>query len=159
VARRRLAAERAELGQQRVARHLEPPALVVGQVQVQPVQLVHRHQVDVAVQELDRQVPARDVQQAAAPGITWHVHDPHRRQITTDEDPRRVRVGRQQLAQRLHRPAQPGQAPLGAHALGRDGQPVALLTQLLVGDLGEHHAGRGGAAGGGKGALAGQLAQ
>ena len=48
---------------------LQPPALVVGQVQVQDVELVERGEVDEAQDVVDAEEVARDVEHDAAPGV------------------------------------------------------------------------------------------
>lgn len=60
---------RGELAQPRPARHIDPPPLIVGQVQVQPVQSEQRHRVDEALQIIHRQpVPCR-IEQDPAPCV------------------------------------------------------------------------------------------
>src|SRR5207253_8822572 len=56
----------ADLGEARVLLDLEPPPLVVGQVQVKGIELVEREEVDDLFDELRRVVPARHVQENAA---------------------------------------------------------------------------------------------
>ncbi len=67
VAHRRRGAPRPDRREPRPARHLHAPALVVVEVQVQPVQPVHRRQVDQAADVGDGEEVARDVQVHAAP--------------------------------------------------------------------------------------------
>lgn len=62
-------------GQLRVARDLDPPALVVGEVEVQDVELVGGEQIEVAQHPvLGQEVPC-DIEQHAAPGETGSVLD------------------------------------------------------------------------------------
>ncbi len=66
---------RADLRQPRVPLDLQPPALVLRQVPVEPVQLVRRHGVEVALDELDiEEVPAH-VQVEPPPGEPGRVFD------------------------------------------------------------------------------------
>src|SRR5688572_18911898 len=66
-------------GEPRVLADLEAPGLVVGQVPVQHVELVQRHPVDEALDELRRLVVTRRVQHKPAPGEAWRVVDAHGR--------------------------------------------------------------------------------
>src|SRR5690606_33735239 len=68
---------RAHLGQPRVALDLQPPPLVVGQVEVEHVELVHGHQVDEAQHPvLGHEVPG-DVEHAPPPAEPRPVGDVH----------------------------------------------------------------------------------
>ena len=87
AAHRRLAAVRRE---PRPLRDRDPPALVVGQVQVQAVELVERDQVDEPLDVAYRPEVPGDVEHRAAPGEARSVADPSRRDT------------RPELAQRLH---------------------------------------------------------
>src|SRR5688572_32985287 len=62
----------------RVPEYLEPPALVVGQVPVQDVQLVQRHPVDEVPDEPGRLVMPRGIEHEPAPGEARAVRDPQR---------------------------------------------------------------------------------
>ena len=68
---------RAHLGEQRPRRHHQPPPLVVAQVEVEVVDLVQRHQVDVAEHRLDREEVPGDVEHRAAVGEAGPVGDVH----------------------------------------------------------------------------------
>ena len=68
LADHRMAAEGAHLRQTGVALDFEAPALVVGQVPVQRVELVQRHDVDDALHLVDREEVARDVEVLSAVG-------------------------------------------------------------------------------------------
>ena len=59
---------------------LDAEALVLGQVQVQDVELYERHAVEVALDDLQRLPVARHIDHQAAPGKTRPVLDAHRRQ-------------------------------------------------------------------------------
>lgn len=112
-----------DLGEPRVAAHLEPPPLVVGEVQVQDVELVQRQQVDVRPQKGDRTPPASHVDHHAAPGVPGHVANGAALHA----------AGPAQLAQRLDAPAQPGGSGRGDPGLVRgDGERVSLLPQGRV---------------------------
>src|SRR5213596_951384 len=63
----RLAPPRADLGEPRVLADLDAPPLVVGQVQVQPVELMERGEIDELLHELLRHEMTRDVQVDAPP--------------------------------------------------------------------------------------------
>ena len=58
---------------------LDAPALVVGEVQVQHVELVEREQVDVLLHLVDGEEVARDVEHRAAPGEARMIGDAARR--------------------------------------------------------------------------------
>lgn len=60
--------------------HWEPPALVVGQVQVQHVELVQFQQVDHSPDLADSEERAGHVERQAAPGIPRRVEDSRARQ-------------------------------------------------------------------------------
>ena len=89
-------APRADLGQARIFRDLEAPALVVRQVPVQHVELVQRHPVQVAPDELRRLQVARAVEHESAPWEARGVLDvdggqreralPHRRRQLPERD-------------------------------------------------------------------------
>ena len=102
VAGRRLAPPRAHLGQPRVAVDLYPPALVVGQVEVEHVQLVEAGEVDQPQDEvLGKEMPG-DVQVHAPPGKAGGVVDLHPVHVDAGDRPRagaeRSSAGREQLA-------------------------------------------------------------
>jgi hypothetical protein len=60
---------------------LDPPALIVGEMQVQPVHLVQRDQIDVPLDVVRREEVARDVEHGAAPREARRVGDPQRGQL------------------------------------------------------------------------------
>ena len=66
-------------GQLRPLGDRDPPALVVGQVQVQDVELVERGEVDQAQDVVDAEEVARDVEHEAAPAVARRVLDHARR--------------------------------------------------------------------------------
>ncbi len=120
-------------GQARPALDLDPPALVVGQVQVQRIDLVHHDLVDVALHLLRREEVPRHVEHGAAAREARVVHDPPRRhRPRTVHDRAALDPRRQQLAQRLH---------AGEQALRRAGpdldpvpvdvEPVALGAERV----------------------------
>lgn len=118
-----------------MALDLDPPALVVGQVQVQHVELVGGHQVQEAQHvRLRQEVPA-DVQQHAAPAEPRRVLDVTARQhpaVAAQRGPA-VGVGAEQLAQGLRAPERSGGAAGGDHgAPGTHRQPVLLGGQPVV---------------------------
>ncbi len=83
--------------------HLDSPSLVIGQVQMQPVQLVERDQIDVVLHVVDAEEVPGHVEHGAAPDKSRpvdnvgerHAHGPRPRRMILDGP-------RQQLAQRLH---------------------------------------------------------
>ena len=109
---------------------LDPPALVVGQVQVQPVQLVQRQQVDVALDVGDAEEVARDVEHRAAPREARPVADrPRSDRARAGADATALDLGRQQLAERLDAPEEAGGAVRDQrHAVRFDSQLVALVA-------------------------------
>ncbi len=120
--------ERADLGQLRVAGDFEPPAGIVGQVQLQHVQLVARHLVD----ELEHlglaEEVAADVDQQPTPGETRSVGDGGR------GDRAFAVVVDDQLAKGL-RPVEQalGVGRLDDRAFGRDAETVGLGVRALGG--------------------------
>ena len=106
----RLGAPGADLGQARVAFDFDAPALVVGQVPVEDVQLVQRQQVDVALDKFHGHEMAAHVQHAAAPAEARPIFD-----LDAGQRPgnavlglRREDLGREKLAQGLGCIQQPG---------------------------------------------------
>ena len=136
---------RADPVQARIAAALDPPALVIGQVQVQPVQLVRGQHVDEAEDRaLGEEVPGH-VQVTAAPSERGRVLD-----LRAGQGPGRARdrggaesiVG-QQLADGLRGVERPGRVGCGdLHPVGADEQSVPFGRQRAVGvhqDLGTGH--------------------
>src|SRR5665647_891597 len=72
-----LPAPRAHLGQSRVAKDLDAPTLVLGQVQMQHVEPVHGHEVDETQHVMLRHEVARHVEHGAAPGEPRRILDLH----------------------------------------------------------------------------------
>src|SRR5206468_588716 len=64
-------------GEARVLLDLEPPPLVVGQVQMEGIELVEREEVDDLLDELRRVIPARHVQENATVAEAGGVFDLH----------------------------------------------------------------------------------
>src|SRR5262249_31052272 len=109
---RRVVAARADLRQTWVALDLDAPAGIVGQVQLQNVELVERHQVEHLEDELLGQEVPRDVDEQAAPGEARRIFDGDARYA-----PARVADGgapedlrRHQLDQRLDSVKRPGRS-------------------------------------------------
>jgi len=121
-------------GQLRPTVDRDPPSLVIGQVQVQDVQLVERDQVDVALDLVDAEEVPGDVEGGAAPGEPRTVHDPHGRDPPGAAlDGRVLDLRRQELAQGLD----PAEQALGAarpqgHGDGAHLQLVPLVAELAV---------------------------
>ncbi len=113
---------------------LHPPALVVGQVEVQPVQLVHRHQVDHPEHVvLGQEVPGH-VEMGAAPGERRGVGDPDTRDLEPLEPGDRPEgAGGEQLPQGLRRVEGPeGVARDDLDSAGRHGQGVGLGGDVVA---------------------------
>src|SRR5687767_15416028 len=119
VADDRLLAPRADLGELRVLLDLEAPALVLREVPVKGVQLEDRHDVDVLLDELDREEVSADIEVQAAVAEPRGILDPHARHA----------AGRRELAQRLTRVVETAigaRADLGA--LRRHVEDVRLVA-------------------------------
>src|SRR5664280_2347032 len=71
-------APRTDLREPRPGLRLEPPALVVGEVEVEGVEAQQRHRVDHPPHLTDRQEVPRDIEHDAAPGqgggVGWLAH-------------------------------------------------------------------------------------
>ena len=65
----------ADFGQARIAFDLQTPGLIVGQVPVEDVELVHRHPVDEALDELGRLIVTGGIQHQTAPGEPRRILD------------------------------------------------------------------------------------
>ncbi|GAA2778456.1 hypothetical protein GCM10019017_24360 [Streptomyces showdoensis] len=119
----RLGAAAADLGQPGIRGDRHPPALVVGEVEVEHVELVQRQQVDVAAQVVGGLEVAGHVEHGAAPGVAGDVGDLHAGQFPAHGTPGRVGQGlvREELAHRLdsaqesRRPGRSQQHPAAAH--------------------------------------------
>ena len=128
----RLPAPPADRREERIFLDFDPPALIIGQVHVKPIELIERDQVDVLLYELLRHEMAGDVEMRAAPREAWPVLDldfrhrprhPHRRCRSED-------VWRQQLAQRLDRVERPGRPMRANRDLpSRDRELIAFVAQ------------------------------
>ncbi len=109
----------------RVLSDLEPPPLIVRQVPAKHVELVHRHPVDVAHDELGRLEVARRVEHQPAPGEARRIADRQRRQREFSS----LQPGGAAQLPEGHRAVE--ESPRGArcdqHAGGGHVQPVALL--------------------------------
>ena len=98
-----LGAPRTDLGQQREAFDLKAPPLIVGQVQVQDVELVHGQQIDVSEQVMPGHEVPRHVDHAAPPAEPRPILDGlrrHDRCPIVDPSPP-VGGGREQLPEGL----------------------------------------------------------
>lgn len=119
----------ADLRQLRVALDLDAPALVVRQVEVEDVEFVRRHQVEVAQNTfLGHEVPGH-VEHEAAPGKAGCVPDLRQGQppCTAGKGCAPEGVGAEELTQRLGAPEDTGgRAALEVDAVGGDGEPVFL---------------------------------
>jgi hypothetical protein len=139
---------RSDLDQPRVALNLQPPALVVGEVQVQDVELVQREQVDEAQHELLGHEVSCHVEHRAAPAEPGGVGNLEVREA----DDLAGRVVRHQLAQCLGAVEHPGGYASGdLHAPLVDGEPVGLRCEAVV--EGQAHRGVGDHGAGGPGHL------
>ena len=118
----------AVLREVRPAGDLDPPALVVGEVQVEAVHLVERQQVDVALHIVGREEVARHVEHRPAPAEARPVHDLSREQKQRMWVGRRVLdFGREQVPERLDTVEEPGwRRSRYRRTLGSNGQPVPL---------------------------------
>lgn len=107
----------AHLGQPRQAVDREPPALVVGQVQVQHVEAVVREVVDEPLDVLDRGEAPRDVEHRAAVRVARRVRDLDRRHLPRDAVGRggRLDLGGQELEQRARAAVQACGRRAGEH--------------------------------------------
>ncbi len=132
----------ADLGQAGVALDLDAPALVVGEVEVEDVQLVGGQQVQVAQDVvLGQEVPG-DVEHHAAPAEAGFVLDDDRRNLpgaARGERGAPEDVRAEELAEGLRAPEDAGRgAARDAYGVRLDGQAVALGGERLV--EGEHDA-------------------
>ena len=115
----------AHFGQARVLLDFDAPALVVGQVPVEEVELVQRHRVEHALDLVHAvEVPGR-IEHVAAPAKARRVLDPQRGQVEIAAGS--AGGGLDQLPQRERTVIQAGRVA-GDHrdALGIDGQAIAL---------------------------------
>ena len=132
LADQRLLAPGADLGQPRIALDLDAPALIVGQVPVQGVELVQREQVDELLDELLGHEMPGNVEHHAAPGEARRVLDLDARDRPIHALHNRLpEDGRgQELAQRLHAVEEAGGLwRADRDLLRRHAQPVALRAQ------------------------------
>src|SRR5207237_5814029 len=106
----RVLAECADGGQLRVLLDLDAPALVLGQMPVEDVELVQREEIDVLEDEFLRHEVAAHVEMAPAPGEARPILDLERRNRPGRSGDRGapVNVGREELAQCLRAVAYPG---------------------------------------------------
>jgi hypothetical protein len=117
----------AHFGEPRVFLDLDPPALIVGQVPMEGVELVARHLVEQGFDEghgLD--VPGA-VEHQAAPGEAGAIFDAYKRQALG-----RPAVRRQQLKQTRRAMKQTcARGGDDAHAIAGDVQAVTLRTEIV----------------------------
>ena len=151
----------ADLGEQRARRHVEAPALVVGEMEVQPVHLVQRDQVDVTQHRLHGAEVAGDVEHRAAVRETWTVRD-----VGTMHRPRAGLHGGRLGSRGQHQPQgrEPAEHSLCGrrrhlHALGIGAQCVVLGAEPGVGPERDHDVGGGWRLGGDGERVAGRSAQ
>lgn len=134
-AERGLAPPRTDLGESRVPQDLHPPALVVGEVQMQCVEAVHGHQIEEAQHVvLGHEVP-RHVQHRAAPGEPRRVLDAYggHRPSHPGHLVAAVDLGGQRLQQALT--SVEGTGPVAAFdddAVGAHPEPVRLRAEVLA---------------------------
>ena len=74
----RLLPPRGDVRELRILLDLDAPALIVGEMPVEPVELVHRHQIQMFPDELERHEVTRDVEVRSSPGEPRHVLDRYR---------------------------------------------------------------------------------
>ena len=115
---------------------LEAPSLVVGQVQVQRVQFVQRHRVDVALHVIDGEEMACHVEHRATPRITRAIDDLDAGNDQTSPGRRAVlHVNREQLSQRLHSAEQSrGSRGTERHPVTPGAECVAFSAQCVGGN-------------------------
>ncbi len=140
----------ADPGQPRSRCDGEAPTLVVGQVEMQAVELVEREEVDQALELADAEEVARDVEHHPSPGEPRPVVDGDDGDLPrARSSPRRLdRIG-QELPQRLDAADEPGRRARGErHECRRDRQPVSLLPEgAVTGAEGDDDVAAGGRAG------------
>ena len=132
-------APRTDFGEPRAAADLDPPALVVGQMPVQRVVLVQRHQVDQSLDERHREKVARHVEVQAAPGKPRMVDNVDHRQRGGRVRCAGVRLRRpiQKLAQRLRAPQHAARRGAGDRGAPRGHRErVAFVVQVGTGSIG-----------------------
>ena len=71
----RLPAKRPNLGETWVLLNLDAPALILGEVPVKRIHLVHRQEIDVLLDEIDREEVAPHVEVHTPVGKSWSVVD------------------------------------------------------------------------------------
>ncbi len=124
----------ADLGQARVALDLDAPALVIGEMPMEPVELVVRHPIQHLLDQGDRELVAGHVQVHAAIGETRCVLDALRGHRKC-----RCMLQGQQLHQRLHTVELAGGVAAQGHALRLDMQRVGLRRSTLARRRQPHH--------------------
>ena len=134
-------APRTDFGEPRAAADLDPPALVVGQMPVQRVVLVQRHQVDQLLDERHREKVARHVEVQAAPGKPRMVDNVDHRQrggrVRFAGAGVRWRRRSQKLAQRLRAPQHAARRGAGDRGAARGYREcVAFAVQVGTGGIG-----------------------
>jgi hypothetical protein len=122
---------------------LDPPALVIGQVQMQPVHAVHGQVVDEALDFMDLQEMPGHVEHHAAPVEARPVHyagagDAQR----TRQRGRVLHHGRHELPQRLHAIEETGRRAAGdVHALPCDRHLVTFVAEVNARGIDVQHDG------------------
>ena len=132
---------RTDLGEPRAAADLDSPALVVGQMPVQRVVLVQRHQVDQLLNERHREKVARHVEVQAAPGKPRMVDNVDGRQrggrVRFAGAGVRRRRPSQKLAQRLRAPQHAARRGAGDRGAARGyRERVAFVVQVGTRSIG-----------------------
>src|SRR5438046_1319293 len=132
----RILAERADGGELRVLLDLDAPALVLGEMPVEDVELVQREEIDVLEDEFLRHEMAAHVEMAPAPGEARPILDLKRRYRPGRSGDRGapVNVGREELAQCLRAVAYPGRfGSADRDLVSGDGEAVALFADTPEG--------------------------
>ena len=87
-----------DFGEQRPAGHRQPPSLVVGEMEMEDVDLVQRDQIDVAEHVVDAEEVAGDVEHRPAVLEAWPVSRCRRRRSSTVRVARRLPRQRREAA-------------------------------------------------------------
>ena len=133
---RRFRALAADFGQARILLDGQPPALIVGEMEMERVEFVECHGVDELLDKIQREHVTRDIEEQAAPAESRRVADADAGYQPSDIGLRRIRqdLRGKQLPQRLHRMVETG-PPAGADdsALRRNIQRIRFDSHFMVG--------------------------
>ena len=121
-------------GQQRVAADLDPPPLIVGQVQMEPVELVEGHAVDERLHLVDRKEVTGHVEHHAPPAEARLVDDLDPVQLLSVSLPEELAEG----GRRRDHPFAGASAEIDA--VTQDPEPIALGGQGRIEPEGDRHA-------------------